>query len=154
VIDEPSLITDLLPTLLGLLDLPAMEDAHGFDWSRVGRGVPAPAARLTRYQAHKGAVMSKHDSDLARRSGLLAVGTVRDGRKEIYRFKGNELKIFDLARDPGEIDNLARDDSALDAGIRDWMDRVQDQLSLLDESTPEPLNDEEIEQLRSLGYIE
>ena len=54
----------------GLSDVSPAEQ-NGFDWSGVLAGDEPPENRVTRYQAHRGAVISKHDSDLARRSGLL-----------------------------------------------------------------------------------
>ena len=154
-ISAPALLVDLAPTIARLLELEPPSSFVGYDWTPTLReGGQPPSDRLTHYQAHKGAVISDHDSDLARRSGLLEVAVIQQGLKEIFRIKDRKLKIFDLGQDPQELENLATAESELATGMTDWMGSVQDTLNLLDQTTPEPLDEEQIEQLRSLGYIE
>ena len=52
-------LLDLPRTVLGLLGLEAPRTVEGFDWAPVLRGAEGePAARVTYYQAHQGAVPS------------------------------------------------------------------------------------------------
>jgi arylsulfatase A-like enzyme len=154
-IDSPALLIDLAPTVLSLLAQPHPSGFRGYDWGDVltGGGEP-PSDRLTHYQAHRGAVLSRHDSDLARRSGLLEVGLIQNGRKEIFRIQNNRRWIFDLESDPLEVRSL--DESAEDPteGLLDWMRSIYDTLAALDQTLPEPLDEESAEQLKSLGYVD
>jgi arylsulfatase A-like enzyme len=153
-VEAPALITDLAPTVLGLLDLPAPAGFSGFDWTGVLRGDDPPADRVTRYQAHKGAVMSRHDSELARRTGLLAVGQIRDNRKEIFRIEKNRTWLFDLSSDPAELASLIPPKQDPTEELLDWMRVVYRGLNSLEHTPPQPLDEESVEKLRSLGYID
>jgi len=154
-IDAPSLITDLAPTVLALLETGTLPYSRGFDWSGVmaGREQP-PATRDTYYQAHRGAVLSRHDSDLARRSGLLEVGILRGDRKETFRIPKNRRQLFDLAADPGEISPIGEAGDDPTEGLQEWMRTVYTSLSEFDTEIPEPLDEESAEQLKSLGYVD
>lgn len=152
----PASILDIAPTVLGLLELDSPAAFAGFDWSAVLTGAAEPpASRTTYHQAHKGAVLSKHESSLARRRGLLEVAAVRDGRfKERVHIRSGERELFDLGDDPGETVNL-KPDSNPSEGLLDWLKGVLAQLSRVDESDPAAeLDDEAAARLRSLGYVD
>lgn len=149
----PALNVDIGPTLLGLLDLPSEPSFQGFDWSAVLDGAEEPADRVTWYQAHRGAVLTAHDSELARRSGLLAVAMLQGGYKEIVRLKGERRMIFDLREDPLELDE-GEVSSSPTLDLRSWRDVVEASLGRLDDEPPEPLDAESIERLRALGYAD
>jgi arylsulfatase A-like enzyme len=154
IVEASALNLDLAPTIAGLLGLDYPEAFRGYDWTEVLAGGDPPAYRATHHQAHKGAVLSRHDSDVARRAGLLEVGVVLDGRKEILRVKRGRASRFDLAADPAELENLADPESTLSEGLRAWLEVVDSALGQSDEVPPPPLDDESIEQLRALGYID
>jgi arylsulfatase A-like enzyme len=154
-IKAPALIIDLAPTVLSLIG----EQAHpagfkGFDWSAVFSGSPPPTDRLTHYQAHRGAVISKHDSDLARKSGLLAVGIIRNSRKEIFRKENRRHWLFDLEADPSESSSLSAKKESPSEGLRLWMTALDSALDSFDDLEPEPLDEESIRQLKALGYVD
>jgi len=154
-IDAPAVNLDVAPTVAGLLGFPAPEGFRGYDWSDVLRGGPLPENRATRHQAHRGAVLSHHDSDVARKAGLLEVGVVQNGVKEILRVKrGRDHMRFDLRADPDEQKNLAVPQSIPTENLRSWMHLVDAGLENADEITPQPLDDETIERLRALGYAD
>ena len=120
----------------------------------MGGGV-MPEHRVTRYQAHRGAVISRHDSELVRRAGLLELGVIRDDLKEIFRVERQRRRLFDLAADPEELINLSpRKDEEVSEGLQAWMRDVYGGLSSFDDSPPDPLDPESVEQLRSLGYVD
>jgi arylsulfatase A-like enzyme len=152
-IDAPSLIIDLAPTVLSLLGQDHPSDFTGYDWTGVMAGGDPPYDRLTHYQAHRGAVISRHDSDLARRSGLLEVGIVKNDMKEIYRVENGRRRLFDLGADPGEVESMTRRSDSPSEGLQLWISDLQSALDSFDDA-PEPLDDESIEALRSLGYVD
>jgi arylsulfatase A-like enzyme len=153
-IEAPALIIDLAPTILGLLEQQPEEGFGGFDWTAVMNGEVVPPDRVTLYQAHRGAVISRHDSDLLRRSGLLEVGLLQDGKKEIFRIAKNDRKLFELTDDPGEHNDLTGSAADPTDKLSEWMRLVYHGLSNFDTTAPEPLDPESIEQLRSLGYVD
>jgi arylsulfatase A-like enzyme len=154
VVEASALNIDLAPTIAGLLGLDSPEPFRGYDWTEVLAGGDPPARRATHHQAHKGAVLSRHDSDVARRAGLLEVGIVLDGGKEILRVKRGRRWRFDLAADPAELENLAEPESGPSEGLRAWLELVDSGLRQSDEKPPPPLDDEAIERLRALGYAD
>ena len=157
VISEPATILDLAPTVLGLLDHPVPDPFRGFDWTGVLRdGQSGPEDRTILLQAHKGAVQPVEDPEEARRRGLLSVGILESGRKEIFRTESDEYLLFDLRRDPEEEHDLAAEepDSPLPAPLRAWWETVDSGLELADDLPAPALDAEAEEQLRALGYIE
>ncbi len=154
VVDAAALNLDLSSTIAGLLGLAPPAGFRGFDWTGVLAGKPAPASRVTQHQAHRGAVLSRPDSDVARAEGLLELAVVSDGIKEIVRPKSGQRWLFDLAADPLELTNLAGTRSDPGAGLSLWMEIVDNGLRQSDDLPPEPLDEETIEQLRALGYTE
>jgi len=156
VIEAPASNIDLTPTIAGMLQIEQPDEFRGFDWTAVLAGSAPPSMdRATQHQAHRGAVVSRHDSDIARRAGLLEVGVVRGGYKEILRLKKDRKRWrFDLTADPGEQVNLADPGSDPTDGLRVWMEFVDFGLRQSDDVPPQPLDDETIEQLRALGYAD
>ena len=153
-IEAPSLIIDLAPTILGLIEEEGPSSFEGFDWTGVFSGDAAPMDRPTLYQAHRGAVMSKHESDLARRSGLLEVGIIHDEKKEVFHVGKNRRQFYDLAADPLELQDLSEKKETPTEGLMTWMRTVFDGLVAVEDSPPEPLDEESVEVLRSLGYVD
>jgi len=152
-ISAPASNIDLAPTIAGLLGIEFPETFRGFDWSAVLEGADPPADRATRHEAHRGAVLGRHDSDAARRAGLLEVGVVSGGVKDILR-KGSIRRRFDLTADPAELINLAEPQSDPTGDLRAWIERVDSGLQDADRSPAQELDDETIERLRALGYAD
>jgi arylsulfatase A-like enzyme len=154
-VDSPSLITDLAPTVLALLGIESPRSFSGFDWSGVMRREEEPPDhRITHYQAHKGAVLSQHQSELARRAGLLELALIDGSMKEIYRIDKRQRRLFDLRRDPGENESLTIKKAQPSETLQTWIQTVTRGLTVVDEVPAEPLDPESAEQLRSLGYLE
>jgi arylsulfatase A-like enzyme len=156
LIEAPALNIDVAPTILGLLGLDPPQGFRGFDWTPVMAGeVAQPMDRTTQHQAHRGAVLTRHDSETKRRAGLLEVALVQNGVKEIMRVRTDEQRWrFDLQADPEELVNLADPESNPTAGLSAWMQVVDFGLRSMDDVPPAPLDDETIEQLRALGYAD
>lgn len=151
----PSLIIDLAPTVLGLLGVGPPQDFQGYDWTEVLlRGEKPPGNRITHYQAHRGAVMSHHQSDLARRSGLLEIGLIDGEIKEIFRTENKQRRLFNLAEDPEELVNIAPLKTEPSETLQAWGKVIANGLTSLDDVPAEPLDPESEERLRALGYLE
>jgi arylsulfatase A-like enzyme len=155
VVEAPALNLDVAPTVLGLLGLPVPAGLRGMDWSRVlVHGAPAPMARVTFHQAHKGAVVSKHESEMARRSGLLEVGLLSLRGKEVFRVDLQRRALYDLRSPRREAESKVPPGSAPSGQLLEWMRHVYAGLTAFDAEPAPPLDQESVEALRSLGYVE
>jgi arylsulfatase A-like enzyme len=154
-INALALNTDLAPTILHLIGQVPHQRFEGFDWAGVLQGTEQlPAARVTMYQAHKGAVVSNVGSEMARRSGLLEVGTITGSSKELFRIETNRRSLFNLVEDPREGKDLSTTGDDPTGQLLGWMRVVYEQLVAFDDLPPEPLDEESVLQLKSLGYVD
>jgi len=152
VIEAPALILDVAPTVLGLLGLEVPESFHGHDWSRVFAGEEVPETRTTWYQAHKGAVLTAREAENARSRGLLQVGLLAGDMKEILEVDDHDLQIFDLRRDPREVESLVKEERDPSDELATWYEQVMSGLEQAGHFPPPVLDEESIEQLEALGY--
>lgn len=154
VMEAPALNIDVAPTLLGLAGLPVPETFRGFDWAPVLRGGEPPRGRVTWFQAHKGAVLSKSEAPNARRKGLLELASLLDGRKEIWRLQEGKRWLFDLGADPRESRSLVGHATPPSDKLRSWMENVHKGLVTSDRLAPQDeVDPENVEQLKALGYV-
>jgi len=91
---------------------------------------------------------------LARRSGLLSLAIVSGGRKEIFRVDRQKHMVYDLVADPRERTPLKPTDTSEKAPIMGWMRTVFDGLASSDEVPVQPLDEESVSALKSLGYVD
>ncbi|MDH3404120.1 MAG: sulfatase [Acidobacteriota bacterium] len=155
VVAEPALITDLAPTLLSLAGLPVPGFYSGRDWSpTLLAGEPPAAGRVTHYQAHRGAVQRRDAPQRVREQGLLEVARLAGGRKEILRITNGRRRVFDVHADPAESRSQVADDSPPSADLQAWLRVVRQGLQRSDEEPPPALDDEDLEALRDLGYVD
>ena len=139
---------DLAPTLLGLAGLDAAAGMQGVDV--LNTDVPATRARVI--ETYRGAVLNVPVAkEIMSNMGPQLQGILIDDWKLVTNGKRSEL--FHLKRDPGELENVAHLHPELVATltqqIRDWSDAFTNRRS--DEAE---LSDDDVEALRSLGYIE
>ncbi|HEX6200325.1 MAG TPA: sulfatase [Thermoanaerobaculia bacterium] len=153
-IDDPALIIDLAPTVLGLLGLPEPDGFRGFDWSRVFRGDAEAPDRVGYFQAHKGAVQFDHTSEAARADGLLEVGKVTGSKKEILDVVSGAVRIYDFRADPGEVRNLAPAGAKPSPDLATWLQAVRAGLRASSDIPAAKLDAESRERLRALGYVD
>lgn len=164
----PASLLDIPPTVMGLLGAPVPPEWEGHDWSAsLINGNDGPMNRVTYYQAHKGAVKggtSKADVAARKRQrGLLELGIVRGSEKQVLDIESGSIARYALPeipeqgalgyaeseRDPEVTDTTETVPTALD----DWRSLVNEELTERDRSPPPELDDEAIERLKSLGYI-
>ncbi|MEE8277115.1 MAG: sulfatase-like hydrolase/transferase, partial [Thermoanaerobaculia bacterium] len=155
VIEAPSLIIDLAPTILGLLELPIPEFFQGFDWAPVlSLGADPPVDRESYYQSHRGATSAKEDLSRSRQKGLLEVARLEGWHKEIFRVTNGRRRMFDVRSDRAEEEGLVELRSEVSEDLGRWLEAVRHGLALADELPPPSLSDEDLERLRALGYID
>ncbi len=153
--DAPALITDLAPTVLGLMGVPVPGAFTGRDWSAPLLGGPAGGSdRLVCVQAHKGAVKLRHESDRARSQGLLEVGAVRGHLKELYRLEPGAVSRYDLKADPRETHDLAPVGAAPSRDLEVCIGTILEGLGRADELGAGVLDQDSVQRLKSLGYLE
>lgn len=132
---------DLLPTLFGLLGIPAPERARGRD--------------LFSESLETAPVLSEMRSSFVRDGIKLSL--VKGDRKLIYTPIVETVELYDLATDPREQRDLSRQPER-SAEVRALMEellslRNEDRLALVPASPPKTATPEELEKLKSLGYV-
>lgn len=154
-VTDPALIIDLAPTVLGLIGLPQPNAFRGFDWSPVLRGESSPLPeRDTYFQAHRGTVQIAHTSERARTEGLLEVARLSGDRKEVLDLVDGEVRVYDLSRDPGELENLAPSELEPSDDLRTWYLAVREGLEAASDLPPADLDARTLAHLRALGYVD
>ena len=154
-VDTQATLLDLAPTLLDLAGIDVPNELPGRNWASEARGGDAGAEIERCYQAHKGAVHGgSHDSEKARSKGLLSVGVIDGGRKEMLQVNRQYLQVFDLEADPGELKNTANHDSKPSDALLACLAEVAEGLGVFDRLATQTLDAETVEQLRALGYLE
>jgi arylsulfatase A-like enzyme len=145
-----------MPTLLDLVGVEVPVDLPGTSWAKMMRGAGEIAERVGCYQAHRGAVHgdSARESDKKRSKGLLWVGVINGDRKEIVKVSRQVVQIYDLTTDPGELNTLASVDAKPSEELAACLARVSKGLGSLDKLATQTLDDETVEKLRALGYLE
>jgi arylsulfatase A-like enzyme len=154
VVDAPAHIIDIAPTVLDLVGLKPPATFRGVSWAPALRGGERPAPATVCYQAHRGAVHGASESDRARSKGLLDVAVIDGERKEILHINGSQREVFDLAEDPRELSPLVAPGSTSSEALIRCVGEVSNALGSLDRLTTKKLDDETVEQLRALGYLD
>jgi len=148
-------LLDLAPTLLELTDVEVPDELPGRSWAATARGGEPIEERDLCYQAHRGAVHGgTHDNERKRSKGLLWVGVIGGDRKEILQVNRQYLQTFDLGVDPGELENLATPGSRPSDRLLACFAEISTGLGNLDRLATQKLDDETVEQLKALGYLE
>ncbi len=155
-VSSQATLLDLMPTLLDLVDIEVPEDLPGESWAATIRGADEIAERVGCYQAHRGAVHgdSSRESDKKRSKGLLWVGVINGDKKEMVKVSRQLIQIYDLSTDPGELETLAAIDAKPSDSLAACLARVAESLGSLDNLATQKLDDETVEKLRALGYLE
>jgi len=155
-VSSQATLLDLMPTLLELVGIEVPADLPGASWARSLRSGGELAERIGCYQAHRGAVHSDsaRDSDKKRSKGLLWVGVIRDDRKEMIKVSRQLIQVYNIAADPEELTTLASVDTHPSDELAACLGRITEGLGSLDRLAVQKFDDETVEQLRALGYLE
>ncbi len=155
VVTEPASIIDVAKTTLGLLGLETPDFLGGYDWSGVLlRDEAGPEARVTWHQAHRSSVEPQEDQTELRARGLLQVSRFAAGQKEHFRVNDNRRRLFDLASDEFEKNDLSPKGAKPSPELREWLQAVRSGLVVADDLPPPNLTDDDLDALRALGYID
>ena len=139
---------DVGPTLLGLASLEVAPGMYGVDV--LGEDIPATRVRVI--ETYRGAVLNVPGAkEIMSNMGPQLQGILIDDWKLVTN--GKRSQLYHLERDPGELENIAHLHPELVAAftqqIRDWSDAVANRYS--DEAE---LSEDDVEALKSLGYID
>ncbi len=147
----PTGLIDLLPSVLGLLDLEIPAGLRGHDFSKVwtgeSEGDPKPVFfQREEYEGH----------EVKSRSATIPVAGakwgVRHGRwKLIVAPDEQTLELYDLVADPGELENVAPHNPETVRSLMGVVDDWRAQASPGERPT-EHLDEDLAEKLRALGY--
>ncbi len=139
---------DVAPTLLGFAGITPPEGMEGLDV----RKASIPAARVRVVETYGGAV-PKLPGARAMMAGRppMRQGVLHEGWKLILRGKGPEL--FDVSTDPMELKNLAKEEPARVEKLRAFIE-TWDDATLRGKTVDAELSEDDLEALKSLGYLE
>ena len=138
---QPVSLVDLLPTLLSLVGVPLGFEVDGVDLSELLRGGDLASPRVLFGEADH----HREFHDVTR--------SARRGRYKLHHNLVTDERVFyDLERDPGERTPLAAEH---DPALRDLALRLDEFSSTaIAPQARQTLSDEEIQHLRSLGYLD
>lgn len=155
-VKNPATILDLAPTILDLVGVEAPRSFTGLSWAgKLLDTGASPQEETMCFQAHRGAVLVKHQSDRARGSGLLAVGVIHGDIKEVLDLRKNKTHlIFDLKEDPHETRNLHGQAHGSSDELMSCFLKITQGLGNLPDLADSRLDDESRAQLKALGYLE
>jgi arylsulfatase A-like enzyme len=152
-IDTPVALIDLVPTLLSLLHLPALGTSSGVDLSPLLLGSDETvrfADRRIHFETYPGA-RKRFWKIFSKKVSLIPtlVGFRQGNLKLVYDTKRGLTRIHDLS-EAGERENLLEQYSWLRSSGADLIQRIQAAAAIGD---LEPPGDDDLERLRSLGYV-
>lgn len=87
---------------------------------------------------------------VSQRAGRMALSP--DGRFKVFEARGERLRAFDLAADPGEQEDLVPVPPALEAALAHFQERVP--AGSIEGTVPVRVDKETLEALRALGYVD
>ncbi len=151
-IEEPSSLVDVLPTLLHGLDLPAAARLEGRDLSPLLAGDRLPPTPLFIASAKKNRLVAVR----AGRFKLVHTPAVPAVVRQHGPVDPPGWQLFDLAQDPGELHDIARERPDVTARLRKLIETWEATHGAAVRAAPTPAtSDEKLERrLRQLGYAE
>jgi arylsulfatase A-like enzyme/thioredoxin-like negative regulator of GroEL len=134
---------DLTPTIVDLLGLEPSDTFQGRSLAPLWRDPSAPPPRTPHYAENLSPRLSHGWGELR---------VLFDGS---YKYiHGPRPELFDLARDPAELHDLAADEPDTAAAMRTRLQAFLDRYSVSGVSTVEDLDEETRRRLAALGYIQ
>ncbi len=141
-------IVDVLPTVLELLGLEPPADIQGRSLAAdLGAGSPAPRETGGGRQAVYGETLSPRFSN--------NWGELRSLIVEDYKYvHGPRRELFDLARDPRELDNLIDREPEAAAGLRQRLEQYLAEHAVADLDSSVAVDEATVRRLQALGYLQ
>ncbi len=151
-IPTPVSLIDLMPTVLGLAGVDAPASLEGLDLAPLWRGADSGAFE-DRYLY--GEAAGGLQWDLTLKGMYPQIRSVRRGRyKLVYESKPERYSLYDLAEDPSEQVDLAKREPQITAQLVAEMRRRYSDFAPRDDSENKvELDQQDIDQLRALGYV-
>ena len=148
-VDGPASIVDLLPTLLDLLELDGPANMEGVSLVGAWRaGLPEDRRRFIFADRHTVLGNDARESF----DHPLEIALVTRGVKTVYDFDARRARFFDLRKDPEELNPLQNPPIAaqppLYRQLAGWYRDLPKYLG-----SAQQLSDEDLAQLKSLGYV-
>lgn len=140
VVSEPVALIDIYPTVLA---------ATGISVDHALEGISLMPSSVTSARRQRTVF-----SETSRKHKVKLRAAVTADQKTILNLKNGESTFYDLAADPGEMAPLSNVESAgfgpLASSLAAWVERIE---TLKSEGSEIVLTPEEIQRLKSLGYI-
>ena len=138
-VDEPAGLIDIVPTVLGLLNLEAPDQVQGVNWTRVVRGSEAQTVERDIYS----------ESWTPASFGCAPLRGLVQGR---WRFIDSlRPELYDLSRDPGETSNLVEARKKVAQAMQRRLREILADARSVADDTSAP-DHRTIAQIQSLGY--
>lgn len=144
---------DVLPTLLGLMDLGAPKGIEGIDMGRTLRGEALEREPVFTEATKPFSIPLFNEDPIWKNRGKFQC--VRsETHKYMFRLPDQKYRLYDLESDPREANNLLAGNGELDTGVRDELDRAlrhwrDDAKPLGGDMT---MSEEQLKALDALGY--
>jgi arylsulfatase A-like enzyme len=147
IVELPVQLTDVLPTVLDVLDLPALADLDGKSFADPPSSTCAEPSRRG-HQRFSARWWGRCLAEAATRwpHKLISTSLAYDGTIDSAR-------LFDLADDPHELNDLAPSQPDLTAELARLLPPRQVHCQA-DDPAADEVDDETVEQLRALGYVQ
>ncbi len=147
--DAPVSTVDLLPTILELLDLPRPLGIEGISLTRAWSG-EFDRTRTRHAFGDRGVFFSSKKPD--KETDPLEISLQDDSVKTIYDFKKRTVRFYDLIGDPLELKPLSRSPVEYNPPLSRQLASWYRDLKKI-EGPEANLDDQDLEELRLLGYI-
>ena len=159
-VTEPVQLIDVMPTVLDLLNLKAPDILQGQSLAPLANGRPfhRRAPVMTSRFAHPNA----KPNGFVPENRINTFALIEANWKLIYREKGkdvglNRVELYDRRTDRAETNNVAgahpQDVERMMTALGKWLDAQKQIRALLGKGTRSTLDQQTLDQLRSLGYI-
>jgi len=159
-VTEPVQLVDVMPTVLELLGLKSPDMVQGQSLVPLAKG--RPFHRRTPVMTSRYAHPHAKPNGLVPENRINTFAAVETNWKLIYREKGKDVglsrvELYDRRTDRGETKNVAgehpQDVERMMTELGKWLDAQKQIRAVLGKGTRSVLDQQTLDQLRSLGYI-
>ena len=151
VIERKVSLMDIAPTILSQLDYPVPEQMEGENLFESSN-----KERVFYFETYKGSAQQEKNKMFQIKETPLKYGLLKNNIKLIFK---NKYKAYDLAEDKFELNNIYENPDeemkALSGLLEDYIKKIQEYIEFTEKylKKKSQLSKEDLEKLRSLGYI-